>query len=100
MRTNEDDATQFACVACAYACVASNLDSRALLHMTARERRDLGNPDTIYVCDWFATGTMQTLVIGQFKYAGKIELMVREALWKAQLTWRKKKIDAMTILRL
>ena len=48
--------------------------------MTARERRALGNPDTNYVCDWFTTGTMKTLVIGQFKYARKIELTVGEAL--------------------
>ena len=56
-----------------------NLDSRALLRMTATERRALGNPDTNYVCDWFTTGTMKTLVIGQFKYARKIELTVRES---------------------
>ena len=49
-----------------------NLDSRALLRMTARERRALGSPDTSYVCDWFTTGTMKALVIGQFEYARKI----------------------------
>ena len=76
--------------------LCNNLDSRALLRMTARERRALGNPDTNYVCDWFTTGTMKALVIGQFKYARKIELTVREALWKARLAWRKKKIVAMS----
>ena len=64
--------------------------------MTAWERRALGNPDTNYVCDWFTTGTMKTLVIGRFKYARKIELTVQEALWKAQLAWAKKKIGAMS----
>ena len=64
--------------------------------MTAEERSALGNRDTSYVCDWFTTGTMKTLLIGQFKCARKLELTEREALWKAQLAWRRKKIDAMS----
>ena len=47
------------------------------MRMTARERRGLGKTDTKYVCDWFTTVAM--LVIGQFKYARKIELTVRES---------------------
>ena len=39
---------------------------------------------------------MKTLLIGQFKCVRKFELTVQEVLWTAQLTWRRKKIDAMS----
>ena len=50
------------------------LDSRALLRMTGVERRALGNPGTYTAPDWFTAETMNTLLIGQFKTRGNLNL--------------------------
>ena len=62
---------------CAYVlCISrySILDSRALLRMTGRERRALGNPGTYTAPDWFMAETIKTLLIGQFNTREKLNL--------------------------
>ena len=57
-----------------------NLDPRALLRMTARKRRALGNPGTNSAPDWLTAEGIKPLLIGQYNTREK---------WNLQLNLRR-----------